>query len=109
MTAVLNPATEEVIAEIEAAGVEETDAAVARAKGAFPAWRAVAPAFPTVLWRRVDQRFGLFGGEERHGAWLKALGWDAEHPPDHGGMLGVPDGGVGEQGSDRGQSKVVCV
>ena len=44
MTAILNPATEETIAEIEAAGVEETDAAVARAKEAFPAWRAVAPA-----------------------------------------------------------------
>jgi len=41
--AVLNPATEETIAELERAGVEETDAAVARAKAAFPAWRAVAP------------------------------------------------------------------
>jgi betaine-aldehyde dehydrogenase len=44
VTAILNPATEEVIAEVDAAGVEETDAAVARAKEAFPAWRAVAPA-----------------------------------------------------------------
>jgi acyl-CoA reductase-like NAD-dependent aldehyde dehydrogenase len=44
VTSVLNPATEEVIAEVEAAGVEETDAAVAGAKAAFPAWRAVAPA-----------------------------------------------------------------
>jgi acyl-CoA reductase-like NAD-dependent aldehyde dehydrogenase len=41
---VLNPATEEPIAELERAGVEETDAAVARAKAAFPAWKAVAPA-----------------------------------------------------------------
>jgi betaine-aldehyde dehydrogenase len=41
---VLNPATEEPIAELEQAGVEETDAAVARAKAAFPAWRAVSPA-----------------------------------------------------------------
>ena len=40
---VLNPATEEPIAELEQAGVEETDAAVARAKEAFPAWRAVSP------------------------------------------------------------------
>jgi acyl-CoA reductase-like NAD-dependent aldehyde dehydrogenase len=40
---VLNPATEEPIAELEQAGVEETDAAVARAKAAFPAWKAVAP------------------------------------------------------------------
>jgi acyl-CoA reductase-like NAD-dependent aldehyde dehydrogenase len=40
---VLNPATEEPIAELEQAGVEETDAAVTRAKEAFPAWRAVSP------------------------------------------------------------------
>ena len=37
---VLNPATEEPIAELEQAGVEEADEAVARAKAAFPAWRA---------------------------------------------------------------------
>src|SRR3954453_15365322 len=30
--------------EVPRAGVEEVDAAVARAKAAFPAWRAVAPA-----------------------------------------------------------------
>jgi acyl-CoA reductase-like NAD-dependent aldehyde dehydrogenase len=41
---VLNPATEEPLAELDSAGVEETDAAVARAREAFPAWRAVAPA-----------------------------------------------------------------
>jgi acyl-CoA reductase-like NAD-dependent aldehyde dehydrogenase len=41
---VLEPATEQVLAELPSAGVEETDAAVARAKAAFPAWRAVAPA-----------------------------------------------------------------
>jgi betaine-aldehyde dehydrogenase len=40
---VLNPATEQPIAQLPQAGVEETDAAVARAKAAFPAWRAVAP------------------------------------------------------------------
>ena len=53
MTAILNPATEETIAEIEAAGVEETDAAVARAKEAFPDWRAVAPADRARLLRRL--------------------------------------------------------
>jgi betaine-aldehyde dehydrogenase len=53
VTAVLNPATEEVIAEVEAAGVEETDAAVARAKEAFPGWRAVAPADRARLLRRL--------------------------------------------------------
>ncbi|HEU4706994.1 MAG TPA: aldehyde dehydrogenase family protein [Solirubrobacterales bacterium] len=41
---VVEPATERVIAEVPRAGVEEVDAAVARAKAAFPAWRAVAPA-----------------------------------------------------------------
>jgi acyl-CoA reductase-like NAD-dependent aldehyde dehydrogenase len=51
--AVLNPATEETIAELDEAGVEETDAAVARAKAAFPVWRAVAPADRARLLRRL--------------------------------------------------------
>jgi acyl-CoA reductase-like NAD-dependent aldehyde dehydrogenase len=50
---VLNPATEEPIAELEQAGVEETDAAVAAARRAFPAWRAVAPADRARLLRRL--------------------------------------------------------
>jgi acyl-CoA reductase-like NAD-dependent aldehyde dehydrogenase len=41
---VIEPATEDVMASVPRAGVEETDAAVARARAAFPAWRAVAPA-----------------------------------------------------------------
>jgi acyl-CoA reductase-like NAD-dependent aldehyde dehydrogenase len=53
VTAVLNPATEETIADLEAAGVEETDEAVARAKDAFPAWRALAPADRARLLRRL--------------------------------------------------------
>ena len=53
MSTVRNPATEEVIAELESAGVEETDAAVARAKAAFPAWRAVAPTDRARLLRRL--------------------------------------------------------
>jgi acyl-CoA reductase-like NAD-dependent aldehyde dehydrogenase len=40
---VVEPATERVMAEVERAGVEETDAAVDRAKRAYPAWRAVDP------------------------------------------------------------------
>jgi acyl-CoA reductase-like NAD-dependent aldehyde dehydrogenase len=40
---VLEPATEAVLAELPRAGIEETDAAVARAKAAYPAWRAVSP------------------------------------------------------------------
>ncbi|HST25054.1 MAG TPA: aldehyde dehydrogenase family protein [Gaiellaceae bacterium] len=50
---VLNPATGEPIAELEQAGVEETDAAVARAKAAYPAWRAVAPSDRARLLRRL--------------------------------------------------------
>jgi acyl-CoA reductase-like NAD-dependent aldehyde dehydrogenase len=50
---VLNPATEEPIAELQQAGIEETDAAVARANKAFPAWRAVTPADRARLLRRV--------------------------------------------------------
>jgi acyl-CoA reductase-like NAD-dependent aldehyde dehydrogenase len=41
---VVEPATEQVMATVPRAGVEEVDEAVARAKAAFPAWRAVAPA-----------------------------------------------------------------
>ena len=52
-TTILNPATEETIAEVPSAGVEEIDAVVAGAKTAFPAWRAVAPADRARLLRRV--------------------------------------------------------
>ena len=41
------------MAEIPQAGVEETDAAVARAKEAFPAWRAVAPGERSALLHRL--------------------------------------------------------
>jgi acyl-CoA reductase-like NAD-dependent aldehyde dehydrogenase len=50
---VVNPATEEPIAEVAQAGVEETDAAVAQAKSAFPRWRTVAPADRARLLRRL--------------------------------------------------------
>jgi betaine-aldehyde dehydrogenase len=53
VTTLVNPATEEPIAEIEAASSEQTDAAVAKAKDAFPAWRAVAPADRARLLRRL--------------------------------------------------------
>ncbi len=43
MISVIEPATETVLAEIPRAGVQEVDAAVARARDAFPAWRALAP------------------------------------------------------------------
>jgi betaine-aldehyde dehydrogenase len=50
---VVNPATELPIAELEQADVEATDAAVARAQQAFPAWRAVAPVDRARLLRRL--------------------------------------------------------
>jgi acyl-CoA reductase-like NAD-dependent aldehyde dehydrogenase len=50
---VLNPATEKAIAQLERAGVEETDRAVAAARAAYPAWRAVKPADRARLLRRV--------------------------------------------------------
>jgi len=41
MIEVVEPATEQVMAEVPRAGVEETDAAVLRAREAFPAWRSL--------------------------------------------------------------------
>jgi acyl-CoA reductase-like NAD-dependent aldehyde dehydrogenase len=41
---VIEPATEAVLAELERAGPEQVDAAVAAAKAALPAWRKLAPA-----------------------------------------------------------------
>jgi acyl-CoA reductase-like NAD-dependent aldehyde dehydrogenase len=43
MIEVVEPATEQVMAEVPRAGADDVDAAVARAKAAFPAWRAVTP------------------------------------------------------------------
>jgi acyl-CoA reductase-like NAD-dependent aldehyde dehydrogenase len=50
---VVNPATEETIATLPSASAEDTDAAVARARAAFPDWRAVAPADRGRLLRRL--------------------------------------------------------
>jgi len=50
---VVEPATEAVLDEIARAGVDEVDAAVARAKAAYPAWRAVAPADRSRLLHRL--------------------------------------------------------
>jgi acyl-CoA reductase-like NAD-dependent aldehyde dehydrogenase len=66
---VIEPATEQVIAELPPAGVEEVDAAVARAKHAFTHWRAVAPA------ERSAQLHGLadaLGGASDELATLEA-------------------------------------
>src|SRR5947199_5145209 len=50
---VINPATEETIATLDEAGVDETDAAVARATEAFPSWRDVSPRDRGRLLRRL--------------------------------------------------------
>ena len=53
MLEILNPATEEVVERIEPATAEDANAAVARAKKAFPAWRDVEPADRSRLLRRL--------------------------------------------------------
>jgi acyl-CoA reductase-like NAD-dependent aldehyde dehydrogenase len=50
---VIEPATEKVLAELHEASVEDADRAVARAKAAFPAWKAVAPKDRAILMRRI--------------------------------------------------------
>ena len=51
--AVIEPATELTLDEIPRAGVEDVDRAVAAAKAAFPAWRAVPPAERSTILRSV--------------------------------------------------------
>src|ERR671928_397958 len=50
---VFGPATEQVLAELRRASAEDADAAIARAKEAFPAWRAVAPGDRAKILRRL--------------------------------------------------------
>jgi acyl-CoA reductase-like NAD-dependent aldehyde dehydrogenase len=50
---VLNPATEQPLAELPEAGIDEADAAVARAKAAYPGWRAISPTDRAGLLRRL--------------------------------------------------------
>jgi acyl-CoA reductase-like NAD-dependent aldehyde dehydrogenase len=50
---VLEPATENILAELPAAGIAEVNAAVAKAKKAFPGWRAVTPAARANLLRAL--------------------------------------------------------
>ncbi|MCD6015219.1 MAG: NAD-dependent aldehyde dehydrogenase [Solirubrobacterales bacterium] len=63
MIAVVEPATEQVMAEVPRAGVEETDAAVAAAKAAFPAWRAVAPGDRAAILRALAAALEANAGE----------------------------------------------
>jgi acyl-CoA reductase-like NAD-dependent aldehyde dehydrogenase len=50
---VIEPATEQVLAELNEATVEEADQAVARAKAAYPAWKALNPKDRGNLLRRI--------------------------------------------------------
>ena len=50
---VVEPATEAVLEELPRAGAEEADAAVARARAAYPGWRAIAPADRARLLHRL--------------------------------------------------------
>ncbi len=50
---VIEPATEKVMAELNEATIEDTDRAVARAKAAYPAWRAVSPKDRANLMRAI--------------------------------------------------------
>jgi acyl-CoA reductase-like NAD-dependent aldehyde dehydrogenase len=52
---VVNPATEEIVTTVEEFSLEQTDAAIARAAAAFPAWRAVAPGDRGRLLRRFAE------------------------------------------------------
>ncbi len=55
MLEVLNPATEEVVERLEPATEADADAAVARAKRAFPAWRDIKPSDRSRLLRRLAE------------------------------------------------------
>jgi acyl-CoA reductase-like NAD-dependent aldehyde dehydrogenase len=50
---VIEPATEQVMAELPRAGAEETDAAIERAKRAFPSWGTMDPAERSALLHRL--------------------------------------------------------
>jgi acyl-CoA reductase-like NAD-dependent aldehyde dehydrogenase len=64
---VIEPATEQVMAELHEATVEEADQAVARAKAAYPAWKAVSPKDRANLMRRISAAI------ERHAEELARL------------------------------------
>jgi betaine-aldehyde dehydrogenase len=50
---VIEPATEEVMATVPRAGIEETDAAIDRARSAFGGWRSMAPGDRSALLHRL--------------------------------------------------------
>jgi len=63
MISVIEPATAEVMAEVPRAGEEETDAAVARAREAFGAWRDLTPAARSALLYRLADELEARAGD----------------------------------------------
>src|SRR5438093_3545183 len=63
MIEVVEPATENVMASVPRAGAEEADAAVARAKRAFPAWRDVTPPDRSALLHRLADAIQEVAGD----------------------------------------------
>lgn len=69
MLEVINPATEEVLEKLEPATVSDADDAVARAKAAFPKWKAIEPADRArLLYRLAD----ALESEKEHLAQLES-------------------------------------
>ncbi len=110
MFRVVNPATEDVIAEVPRTPVEGVDEIIANAQAAFPAWRAVAPGDRARLLRRfgdlVDAHLEELAGLEvrNSGHTISNARWEAGNVRDvlhfyaggperlHGMQIPVPGG-----------------
>ncbi|TFD62177.1 aldehyde dehydrogenase family protein [Cryobacterium suzukii] len=86
-TKVINPATEEIVADLPQCSVADTEAAIAAAKAAFPAWSALAPAersnyltriYEGLLARREE--IASIASQEMGMPYLHALAWQADLP-----------------------------
>ncbi len=62
----INPATQEVLAQVAAGGEQEVNAAVAAAKAAFPAWAATAPAARAKIMRKLGDLIAAHVPEIAH-------------------------------------------
>ncbi len=75
---VIDPSTEEVCAVISLGDQADTDAAVAAAKAAFPAWAATPPARRKALVENILEQF-----EARHEELARAISTEMGSPIDH--------------------------
>jgi len=66
----------------------------------------VSPAFPAGLIRGGEQGIDFGGGQERHDSFVEPFRGDRQHALDEQRVLGVAQGGVGEQRADRCQAHV---